>query len=72
VLGDLGGGLSDEAPERSGEVRLVEIVQATNYVENRNSLSKQICGISRSFDLPKRGESDARGAQKVSLGRAHG
>jgi hypothetical protein len=48
---------------------LVEITQTTNHIENRNSLSKQVCCMSRSFDLPECGVGNARESREVPLRR---
>src|SRR5215469_4926765 len=50
-LYDFGGRLSDEPPEGSREVGLVEIIEAANHVENGNSFPKQGGRASGALDL---------------------
>src|SRR6267378_2550436 len=67
ALHEFGGRFSDEASEGSCEMCLVEITQAANDIQDRNSLPEQDRCVSCSFDLAKRSVRDARGSQKVAL-----
>jgi len=72
ALYDFVGRLPDEAPEGPREVCLIEIANAMNNVENRNSFSKQVRRISRSLDLSKSSVGNTSRLQEVPLHRAQG
>jgi hypothetical protein len=67
AFNDFAGRFSDETPEGSSEMCLVEITQTANDIQDRNSFPEQDRCISCSFDLAKRSVRDARGSQKVAL-----
>src|SRR5215471_4322924 len=72
VLYDFVRCVPDEAAEGPREVCLIEIANATNHIENRNSFSKQVRHISRALDLSKSSVGNASRPQEVPLHRAQG
>src|ERR1700704_4410159 len=66
-LNDFCRGLSDEALERSGEVRLIEIASLVDGVDDRDALLQQSGCIAGPFNLTKGGVGYTGGPQKMPL-----
>jgi hypothetical protein len=64
--------LPNPLPERSGQVRLIEVAGLIYGIENRHSFAQEIRRMSGTFDLPPRRVGDAGRAQKMALSGSQG